>query len=139
MLLPLVAAGCGEREASEPLTGLKADVVAEGTPVVGPVLHGDTVAWGEQAFGDDDESVSIRVMAASPGRATRQLYRVSSDKGVAGEVRRSGACRRSRSRRLAWATMEIDNVTKECNSINGHVTCSKHYSGPTTIYEARLG
>ena len=136
MLLPLVAAGCGEREASEPLTGLKADVVAEGTPVVGPVLHGDTVAWGEQAFGDDDESVSIRVMAASPGRATRQLYESHPTKpekfARVGDFDFDG-------KRLTWATMEIDNVTKECNSINGHVTCSKHYSGPTTIYEARLG
>jgi hypothetical protein len=43
--------------------------------------------------------------------------------------------------RVTWATQEVRDVKKECWRISeaGQMTCRKIYSGPTTIYMARLG
>ena len=41
---------------------------------------------------------------------------------------------------LTWAAQDVREVTKECWRISeaGHMACQDHYSGPTTIYLARL-
>jgi len=49
-------------------------VIAKAMPLIGPVLHGDDVAWGEGGVVYEERAEPIRVLAASPERATRVLY-----------------------------------------------------------------